>query len=209
MTMGRGGIFGNPVTFGGALPDMGEPMFGNRPTGIDEAATGQFPAPKRKGGIFGGGARNIAGVIGDMLLQASGSRPMFLPMLMKQRQAEQERAQAEAQRQQQFEDWRQRFDYERANTPVKNDAYRWRNNAGDLMEVGPDGQPRVVYDDPTDKLDWIKADNGDGTFTMVPVGPSGPVGQSGPANQAPPPKPVGKLRPLGDAGSNASGGFQY
>lgn len=58
----------------------------------------------------------------------------------------------------------------------KPDTYRWRSNSGDLMEIGPDGQPRVAYNDPTDKIQWVRAENGDGTFTMVPVGANGPVG---------------------------------
>lgn len=72
--------------------------------------------------------------------------------------------------------------------------YRWRANSGDLMEVGPDGQPRTVYDDPTDRIQWVRADNGDGTFTMVPYGPNGPVRGAQSQQDEPPPTQPGEVR---------------
>lgn len=55
----------------------------------------------------------------------------------------------------------------------KQTPYRWESNNGSLMEIGEDGQPRLVYQDPTPKVNWVRADNGDGTFTMVPMSQGG------------------------------------
>lgn len=89
--------------------------------------------------------------------------------------------------------------------PQNERPYRWESNNGSLMEIGPDGQPRVVYNDPTPKISWVRADNGDGTVTMVPMGPGGPV-NSAPA-QGNPTSPLGKLKPLGGPSQSATGGF--
>lgn len=77
--------------------------------------------------------------------------------------------------------------------------YRFRNNSGDLLELGPDGQARTLYDDPEEKINWVRADKGDGTFTMVPVGRNGPVAapQASPAaspNSSPPAQAIEYLR---------------
>lgn len=157
MTMGRGGIFGNPPTYGGSLPDMGDPMFGNRPAGIDEAAMGQFPtqATKRKGGIFGGMNQNkwlmLAAVLGG------GRNQLPLQFMMQQRQAEQERAQAEAQRETDFTDWQRRKQWEIENVPKAQSPYRFEDNAGNVHEIGPDGKPRLLYADPVPKM-YIQGD---------------------------------------------------
>lgn len=85
--------------------------------------------------------------------------------------------------------------------------YRWESNDGSLMEIGPDGQPRVAYQDPTPKITTIAVDNGDGTKTLVRVGPDGrPIGEglggAQPTPQAPamavPTAPVGALTPITD-----------
>ena len=52
--------------------------------------------------------------------------------------------------------------------------YRWRSNSGDLMEVGPDGQPRTVYDDPTERSRWERIeDPSTGEIRLVQVPMSG------------------------------------
>lgn len=83
----------------------------------------------------------------------------------------------------------------------KQTPYRWESNNGSLMEIGEDGQPRLIYQDPTPKVNWVRADNGDGTFTMVPVGQDGSTAAS-------PPKPVGKLTPYGGPQATPAGGFR-
>lgn len=34
--------------------------------------------------------------------------------------------------------------------------YRWRDNGGNLMEIGADGQPRVAYPDPIPRMQWVR-----------------------------------------------------
>jgi len=67
----------------------------------------------------------------------------------------------------------------------------------------------IAYHDPTPKVTWINADNGDGTKTLVPT--IGGIPQMGQL-QAPsvaPVKPVGKLTPLSGGGAgNGAGGFR-
>lgn len=55
----------------------------------------------------------------------------------------------------------------------------WETNNGSLGVIGPDGSPRIAYEDPTPKINWIQADNADGTKSLIPVGPNGPIGQTG------------------------------
>lgn len=55
----------------------------------------------------------------------------------------------------------------------------WETNDGSLGMVGADGKPMVLYKDPTPKITWMTADNGDGTKTLVPMGPAGPLSQGG------------------------------
>jgi hypothetical protein len=53
--------------------------------------------------------------------------------------------------------------------------YRWRANNGSLMELGPDGVPRVAYQDPTPKTEWIQVkDPATGKLELIakPVGGS-------------------------------------
>lgn len=133
---------------------------------------------------------------------------------MNRRQLEQQDMQAfqmwnMAQRpEQEFQQWRRQEDYRRDN-PAPSSPYRWESNDGSLMEVGADGQPRTVYKDPTPKINWIRADNGDGTFQMVPVGPQGPMT---PQTQQPAAGGILKslppgVKPIGGAGSGGSRTF--
>ncbi len=71
----------------------------------------------------------------------------------------------------------------------------WETNNGSLAMVGPDGKPQIVYQDPTPKITWLTADNGDGTKQIVPMGPSGPLQSQG-AVPGVPSAPVGKLTPI-------------
>lgn len=79
----------------------------------------------------------------------------------------------------------------------------WETNNGSLGMVGPDGQPTILYQDPTPKVDWITTTNPDGTKTLVPMQ------QGGGAVPTLPTAPVGKLTPLNDGGQTpASGSFR-
>jgi hypothetical protein len=148
----------------------------------------------KKPGFFAPGqtGRHIAGAIGDALQQLGGGQATYAAHMMQMQQQDAEiraRLQAAlAKRQADREDKQWEWD----NKPEEQRSpYRWESNDGSLMEVGPDGQPRQVYKDPTPKLQTTVIDNGDGTKTIYQV----PQGM--PLPNAAPTAPVGKLRPIG------------
>ena len=104
----------------------------------------------------GGAGRAIAGTIGDYLLQQSGMQPIYGPTVLQQRDAEERARMAQQQRMQAREDLR----WEWQNKPKDVNPYRWKANDGSLMEVGPDGQPRIVYKDPNKRLEYRQGPDG-------------------------------------------------
>lgn len=189
--------------------------------------------PKRRGGLFGSSPAmqpamtaepapmapkrgfdwgKLIGVLGDSLSIAGGGQAMYVPNMIDQRNRQQAQQYAEQtyqrRRADDNADWMARQEWERAN-PAPTAPYRWESNDGSLMELGPDGAPRVAYKDPTPKINWIRADNGDGTFTMVPMGPNGPInlngGQAAPSGA--PTAPRGKLKPYGGQSATPTGNF--
>ncbi len=67
--------------------------------------------------------------------------------------------------------------------PKAQDAHFFEANNGDQGAIDPvTGQVKILYHDPTPKVQWVRIDNGDGTFTMQPV----VNGQMGGAGSAPP-----------------------
>jgi hypothetical protein len=73
-------------------------------------------APQRPG-MFGAGGvgRNIAGMIGDLLMARAGMQPMFAPMLMQRQKQALEEAQYQRQRSDQNADWLSHQEYEAAH----------------------------------------------------------------------------------------------
>lgn len=172
--------------------DFPRPQF-DVPDEVNQAAA----MPVRKRGIFGQGSflRHLAGGLADGLAANAGMQPGFAAALQQQRAMEMYKRQ-QADELAQYERKQQIEAQYRKQTP-----YRWESNNGSLMEIGEDGQPRLVYQDPTPKINWVRADNGDGTFTMVPMSQGGPVSQI-------PTAPVGELRPYGGPTATPSGGFR-
>lgn len=173
-------------------------LFGKRPSfdvpqNILDMANAPTQAAKPKFFSRDGLGPKILGVVGDAL---SDGPPMFTNMLMQRDMDKRRLSLMEQQRQQEMQDWQARQDYERANPK----PYRWESNNGSLMELGQDGQTRTLYEDPTPKINWVRADNGDGTFTMVPMTQGG-------AASGNPTSPVGKLKPFGGGTGSGSGNF--
>lgn len=180
--------------------------------------------PRRRGGLFGSAVqqpamtaveqpqkpgfdwRKLLGVVGDSLAIAGGGQAQYVPSLIEQRQRQQAQAYAEQQyqrrRQDENADWQARQEYEAANRPPPA-PYRWEANDGSLMELGPDGQARVAFKDPTPRIQWMTVDNGDGTKSVIPYGPNGPLGD---APGAMPQRPKGKLTPYNGGQSAAPAG---
>ena len=105
-----------------------------------------------------------------------------------------------------------------SRTPKQTAPHFWESNDGSLGMVGPDGVPRILYQDPTPKITTLALDNGDGTKTLVRVGPDGmPIGSNfqGGGGQtssggAVPTAPVGRLTPITQGGPSqpAMGNFR-
>lgn len=186
----RGGLFGSSPPMQPAMTATAAPM-----------------APK-KGFDWG----KLIGVLGDSLSIAGGGQAQFVPNMIDQRNRRQAQAYAEQtyqrRRGDELQDYGLKQEIEAKYRPALS-PYRWESNDGSLLELGPDGQPKVVYKDPTPKINWVRADNGDGTFTMVPMGPNGAInlgGQGGPSGA--PAAPKGKLKPYGGQTATPSGNFR-
>ena len=159
-------------------------------------------ATARGRGVFGRGSfgRDLVGALADRLAINGGMAPAYAQSLAQERELQKYKMQ-QADELAQYERKRQIDQRYPTQQP-----YRWESNDGSLMGIGPDGQPQVIYKDPSPKMNWVRADNGDGTFTMVPVPMSGgsAQGQDGPI----PTKPFGKLTPYnGGQTFNPSGSF--
>jgi hypothetical protein len=123
---------------------------------------------------------------------------------------QQKQAQQDADYQRQRQDKRDDFTFEQDYRTAHPTPYRWESNDGSLMEMGPDGQARVIYKDPTPKLNWIQVrDPATGGLSIVPVGPNGPVG--GQPQLGAPAAPGVTFTPLDEGGQTGtpSGGFPY
>jgi hypothetical protein len=157
----------------------------------------QFAPPEERqqsrGGVFGSGYNGED--IMSMLLRAAaiaqgdlGAGAQFGANIGAKARAEAEAASAERQ-------WRERKQWEWDNSPKDAPSpYRWKNNEGDLMETGPDGAPRLVYDDPTRKPEYRVGP--DGKFYAIDIA-------------TPPAAPIGKLTPIEGGGTgNGAGGFR-
>lgn len=216
MSMGTGGIFGNPsALFGrrkdpfGRSADMAEqfmPQIAPETQGAIDQYAAMPEQEAKKPGFFGQGGigRAIAGYFGDALLRQADMDPIYAPSMMQQRKLEAMTQQAEAMRRAKFDDWRQQYDYERANPRQSTAApYRWESNDGSLMELGADGQPRRVYADPTPKMNFIPDGMGGGQWVAIP-GAGAPAPQAGGAQL-----PDGyKIRGAGGGVGNGTGNFR-
>lgn len=199
----RRGLFGAPMADPTAMAGAGV-LPGETPSFMPDQAN--LPAlPQQKPGFF---ARNGVGVqilggLSDGVLAATGGRPVFGPAMDARRQREQALADEQRQLAQQYG----LIDYKAQHAPPPAPHY-WETNDGSLAMVGPDGKPQVLYKDPTPKINWITADNGDGTKSMIPVGPNGPMTAQQPQAAGGGQLPQGfTVRKSGGAAPSGPGGF--
>lgn len=181
------GLFGNGMSWPKSAVDqwMEKSRENSVMNGIraPEAST-QSPA---KRGLFGGGAFRaesplwkVMGGIGDVLSGDSRYTDGLMQQNMLTRKSLMEQAQAEAERAARRQDFMFEHDYKR-NNPMPSDRapYRWEGNDGDVYELGPDGQPKRIFDDPTPKMNFIPDGMGGGQWVAVPTAaPSVPQGGS-------------------------------
>lgn len=111
------------------------------------------------------------GLLGDTLT----GRPMTAPLVNDRRQQAQAEIAEKRRAATSFDQWRMQQEWNRANpAPVRFEA-----NNGDQIEIGPDGQPRTLYADPTPKVTMTPVKNADGTTTLYPTVNGQLVGASG------------------------------
>lgn len=158
------------------------------------------PDLKPKGGGFFGSdglGTSILGAVGDYLMQVNGMQPTFGNAQLLRRQMELQQQRAQQQRQAEWDDWVKKQEYEAAHPrPVNNDTI---NDFNWFKTLSP--QDRALYGQM--KPQYITADNGDGTKTIIPVTPGMFGGQP-----SIPTAPVGKLKPLGGTAGNSGGSFR-
>lgn len=195
-TAGAGGGFGIAPT----LSQM------SGPPAQTAAVRASQPAP---GGMFAAKPRSrgqkIAGIFSDFLAGLNGQQGRYGQMVAAERQQQQETARQEQLWQREDQRYRERQEYERSQPKVlevgdevvrinpltgesttlyqgkgkPKDAYRWRSNSGDLMEIGEDGAPRVVFDDTAPRPVFVPDGLGGGQFIAPPETRAGrlpPVG---------------------------------
>lgn len=136
----------------------------------------QMPAPaampeKRPGASF-------AGIAADFLAGMAGQQGPYAAQVQHQRALQERQKLAEQQRMAERDDYVWKLQ-QKAQFPDPVSPHYWETNDGSLGMVGPDGKPTILYKDPTPKINWIRADNGDGTQSLIPVGANGPIDAKG------------------------------
>lgn len=187
--------------------DLQKMMADTPPTNMPTFAP---PEGQSKGGVFGSGfsGEDILSILlraGAIAQGDNAAGAQFGANIGAKARAEAEAAQQERQ-------WRERKQWEWDNTPKDAPTpYRWRGNDGDLMELGDDGSPRTVFDDPNARPQFVP--DGYGSGRWVGAAPAG--GQDAPTVEdgfSYTPGPGGKAnqqnwKPVGGGASNGTGGF--
>lgn len=135
----------------------------------------------------------ILGSVGGTLSQWAGGENFYAKNMAARQRALAEAAQYQRERADKFTDWKQQQDYQRANPmPSTAQPYRWEGNDGDVYELGPDGKPRKLFDDPTARY----VPDGVGGLAAIPGTGAGGTAPTAPVGRL---TPVGKLTPIGGA----------
>lgn len=200
LTQKRRPLFGAPMpsAMGGeydlsAAPATSSPGLS---TGAQDAITPTYKKPST--------ANLIIGTIGDTLSQIGGGQGTYLKGLAQQRGMAAQAQQAQQERAAEYADWVRKKEYEQKN-PTRA-PYRFTANDGDVYELGADGKPQRLFDDPTPKTDWITAKNPDGTMQIIPMVGGRPAvgGAPAPQRQVIQQLPPG-VKPIGGGGAAPSG----
>lgn len=203
------GDIASTMTGGRGATAAGEMMQGVgslRPMSGQPVDVMQGPELKPKGGGFFGSdgiGTTILGSISDYLMQVNGLQPTFGPSQLLRRQQELLAQRQQQQREYEWQDWQRKQEWEATHRPPSAPHY-WETNDGSLAMVGPDGQPKVLYKDPTPKTEYQTVRNPDGTITVYPMP------QVGGANTSP--KVIGSQLPPGwtvEGGTAGNGGGNF
>lgn len=182
----------------GAKPPMGTPPFAppHENTGGAEVPTTPETLPA-KHGLAGFIDRlfnpsNGLGQFGQALV-AGGGGPLGNAMAYMMQQAS-----ARAHSGDQFNSWKQQYDYELAHPKAtSHEPHYWESNDGSLHAIGDDGKPIEVYHDPTPKMQlqidprtgvarWFQVPGTGGSTPTAPVGSITPIPDDPAPATAPP-----------------------
>lgn len=170
------------------------------------------PTSAKKPGFLAPGSKGamIAGIVGDMLAQASGGQAQFLPMEMQRRQREQEASAAEAKWHRERMANREDKQWEWANKPqdppamIRN-AQAWQQmspeqrKAYQEMETAQRGDPFVTTTLPNGQFYAGPQSGLIGALTGATAAPVAPKGKLGPVVNSlpggPQARPAGPFRP--------------
>jgi hypothetical protein len=153
----------------------------------DPTTLGQIPEPTTGDRLY---------ALGGLLLNAAGYRNNAADDFMRREDMRAmlpvQAAQEQRKRAQEFADFTRKYDYQAAH-PKPTAPYRFEANDGDVYQIGADGKPQRVFDDPTPKMNFIPDGLGGGQWAAVPSSaPSAPTA------------PVGKLTPI-EGGASPTG----
>lgn len=192
MNMTRGGIFGGAPggykRFPYDAPGIGD--------GMEEARRRMVAQPAdapQKPKFFGQGGtgRNIAGYIGDALLQMSGMQPIYQPTMLANAQQASEAQRAEAARFAAMEDYRAKKQIDQEyDTPDPTGFERTLDAAGITGEQRIRLLRQKAENDAQGAPIAVDVTNPDGSVSRQYMRPAVMGGQT-------PTAPVGKLRPIG------------
>jgi hypothetical protein len=132
------------------------------------------PGIKHKTGFFGSGGvgRGIAGSIGDFLLQMNHMQPIYAPAMEHQRNLQDLQATRAQDRKAEMDQWVAQQQYKQGH-PSDEPSEFARKYADMVRIVGKDQADKWAVGE-ANPMTWIKAENGDGTSTLMPF-PRGSV----------------------------------
>lgn len=193
-----GGLFGGGYKRPYDTPGIGDGMEQARRQMIANPAE---PPQKPKFFGEGGTGRNIAGYIGDALLQMSGMQPIYQPTMMNRAQSAAEMQREEAKRFAGLEDYKLKKQIDQQyDTPEATSFERTLDAAGITGEQRIKLLRQKAENDAMGALVAVDKTNPDGSVERVYMRPGSMGGGQAPA------APVGKLRPIGVSSQPAQGG---
>lgn len=119
-------------------------------------------------GMFGGSGRAIAGSIGDFLLRQAGMQPIYGPAAQQQRELEQRMQIYQQQRQDSYDDWVRQQQWRKDNPDPAPPSEFARKYADMVRIVGQEEADKWAKSE-ANPMQWITADNPDGSKSIIPV----------------------------------------
>ncbi len=145
----RKGLFGSPAMGQGIMPgDQPDYGWGDFPLGRPSALPGGNPGGPTEAPAQQRAKPNWGGIAASFLSGMAGQKGFYLENL----QDERDRADKAREYQQRRQDDRAEWQYRQDNAKSTASPYRTEDNAGNVWEMGEDGQFKPIFTDPNDKV---------------------------------------------------------